>query len=169
MLRPRLAGLGAATLALCLASAPSFGQGPQPIVPDINERSGLLTRFIPIQPLLPKDTKRDTFYDTRWADSPNFGFPNRICTSGLYGLRYKPDCTASFNPYFYGVPGENTLRPECRPCRPLRFASNFVHPFRPVGHYYAGGSYVPVYDLDPWVPGPGPFPWPFFYRRPLGG
>jgi hypothetical protein len=47
----------------------------------------------------------------------------------------------------------------------------FLQPFRPIGYYYDQGSYVPLYDLDPIVPGPGPVPyvWPFYLRNPHGG
>jgi hypothetical protein len=35
--------------------------------------------------------------------------------------------------------------------------------------YYDQGSYVPIYDLDPIVPGPGPYPVPWYFRGPDGG
>jgi hypothetical protein len=161
-------GLGAALL---LAAAPAFGQVPQPKVPDINQRSGLLQRFMPVEPTLPPDPRRDTWYDTRWGDPPNrTARVNRIKNGGLYGLFWRASCTESIYPYFYGAPGQSTLTADCRRApRSLRWISNFVHPFRPVGMYYDQGSYVPIYDLDPVVPGPGPFPWPIYYKGGHGG
>lgn len=169
----RRAGLGVAWagMMLALTTAPARAQIPEPRIADINERSGLVSRFVPIQPTLPHDPDRDTFYDTRWADSPQvLPFPNCYKHNGLYGLRWPSKCTASVYPFFYGSPGNSTIGPECIPKHRLsRWVQNFVHPFKPVGMYYAGGSYVPIYDLDPLVTGPGPFPWSHFIRDPSGG
>ncbi len=169
--RGRSAWPGALSVLLILGAAPAFGQIPQPSVSDINQRSGLVQRFIPIEPHLPPDRQRDTWYNTRWGDPPNRRhFINSIKNGGLYGLHWRATCTQSNYPYFFGSPGENTLRPECRRGRPaFRWIENWVHPFRPVGEYYDQGSYVPIYDLDPLVPGPGPFPWPFYFNYARGG
>ncbi|MBX6315688.1 MAG: hypothetical protein IRY99_22650 [Isosphaeraceae bacterium] len=173
----RFARLGLPTLAVALMLTATTARGqvpvPQPSIPVTEARSGLLTRFVPIQPGLPVDRKRDKFYDTRWADRPDMLYPGwkygGECGS-LYGLRWYSDCSRSFYPFFRGYPGASTLRPDCKPCHPWsRWYQNFIHPAKPVCHYYAGGSLVPVYDFDPWVTGPGPFPWPWFWRRPLGG
>lgn len=154
---------------VCLAG-PARGQVPQPTVPDVNQRSGLISRFIPIQPWLPKDADRDTFYDTRWADRPEVRWPNHIKHGGIYGLRWGGDCTECNYPNFRGSPGRSTLDPGCRYHHPAaRWYENFIHPWRPVCHYYEGGCFVPVYDLDPLVTGPGPFPWPFLLKGHNGG
>ena len=121
---------------------------------------------------LPPDPKRDTFYNgTRWADNSIVTPPNLLCHGGLYGLPLPTNCVQSERPYFFGYTGRSSYNSTCcQPPRPVhRLVENFIHPFRPVGMYYAGGSYVPIYDLDPLVTGPGPFPWPVFLKRPLGG
>jgi hypothetical protein len=160
-------GLGAAAL---LGAATARAQVPLPRVPDIHQRSGLLSRFVPIEPHLPPDDDRDNFYGTRWGDHPPGDRINSRKDGGLYGRTYKSRCTSCYYPYFHGSPGQNATNPDCEPCpRGLRLVTNLVHPFRPVCHYYAGGCYVPIYDLDPLVPGPGPFPWPHFFKRPTGG
>ncbi len=161
------AWLGAA---LILAAAPAFGQVPQPHISDTSERSGLVTRFVPIEPHLPPDPRRDTFYDTRFGDPPNLRkHPNGIKNGGLYGLRWGSRCTATIVPFFYGTPG-GAVTPDCvRGPKVLRYAQGIVKPFKPVGMYYDQGAYVPVYDLDPFVPGPGAYPWPWYYRGPRGG
>ena len=136
---------------------------------------------VPVQPArfrqvraaqLPPDPKRDTFYNgTRWADNSIVTPPNLLCHGGLYGLPLTTDCVQSERPYFFGYTGRSNYNSKCcQPPRPVhRLVENFIHPFRPVGMYYAGGSYVPIYDLDPLVTGPGPFPWPVFLKRPIGG
>src|SRR4051795_1174410 len=63
-----LLGFGVWSAAAALGTAPAFGQLPQPHIPDIQQRSGLLDRFIPIEPHLPHDKDRDDFYTTRWGD-----------------------------------------------------------------------------------------------------
>ena len=164
-------GLCALGTALVLLTTTAQAQVPQPIVPDPMERSGLLSRFIAINPTLPRDPRRDVFYDTRWADYPQVE-PHVNCYkhNGLYGLKWAGDCTACNYPNFQGSPGQSTIGPGCIPRHPLsRWVQNFVHPFKPVGMYYNGGCYVPIYDLDPLVTGPGPFPWPHFNKPPAGG
>ena len=143
-------------------------QDPLPLVPTPARRSGLITRQMPIVPHLPHDQDRDDFFQTRRGDSPpDFSHPNCMLTSGLYGLPLKQDCTLSFRPYFWGSPG-GTYGPQCEKVR-CRVFGNFVHLWRPVYSYYAGGSYAPVYDLDPLVAGPGPFPFPLLYCKQKQG
>ncbi len=168
--RPRI---GFVLLALVLISpAVVNAQVPKPYVPDVNQRSGLITRYSPpLHPFLPPDEDRDSFYDTRYADDPYSKYANSMCDGGLYGKRWPADCTASFYPYFRGSPGLSTIGPGCQPYHSYigRAFGNFVHPFRPVCYYYDRGSYVPVYDLDPLIVGPGPFPWPYLKRQHNGG
>jgi len=143
-----------------------------PIIPDQNQRSGLVTRSVPIVSHLPMDKDRDQFYDTRWNDkwvtSPTPRWPNNPLTSGLYGLRLPNDCTSCYSPYFQGSPGKSTNGPNCGRMK-FRLINGFVHPFQPICHYYAGGCYVPVYNLDPTVPGVNAFPFGGFWRRTTGG
>jgi hypothetical protein len=168
--RRSLVGLGVLGAAWVLAAVPAFGQIPQPKVPEIEKRSGLLTRIVPIQPHLPPDPRRDSFYDTRFGDHADTWHTNSIKGGGLYGKFWRARCTASVYPFFYGSPGKGSIGPECRPWhRSLRYVQGFVDPFRPVGMYYDQGSYVPIHDLDPIVPGPGPYPIPWYYRGPGGG
>ena len=141
--------------------------------PPVMPPTGVVFRHVPIVPHLPPDPKRDQFHDTRWADKPpSTKHVNNPLDGGLYGRLYRQDCTACVSPYFPGPRGRRQglpgplLRPEPKGSRLL---GNFVHPFKPVGSYYAGGCYVPVYDLDPVVTGPGPFPWPHFLKWPIGG
>jgi hypothetical protein len=131
----------------------------------------LITRFIPIEPHLPPDPKRDEWYDTRFGDPPNLRkHKNWYTNGGLYGLRWPATCTESIYPYFYGAPGASTLTEDCRPGHRLaRLPRTIFHPFKPIGMYYDQGSYVPIYDLDPVVPGPGAFPWPWFRRITSAG
>ena len=120
--------------------------------------------------ILPPDPSRDFFYGTRYANNGRVKHPNWVCTQGLYGLGLKTPDTQSVYPYFYGVPGQNTIDSSSRPWfRPARFFQGLAHPFRPVGSYYAMGSYVPIYDLDPIAPGPGPYPYPFYFNWLHGG
>jgi hypothetical protein len=170
---PRLSRGLAWALLLGLAAAPTIarGQVPQPEIPDLSKRSGLITRFVPIVPNLPHDKDRDDWYDTRFVDHPRL-WKNQnynIKNSGLYGLDWGGNCTATVYPFFYGTPG-GSIGPECRPWpRPLRFIQGLVHPFRPIGMYYDQGAYVPIYDLDPVVPGPGSYPIPWYLPNPAGG
>lgn len=139
--------------------------------PPVMPPTGVTFRHIPIVPHLPPDPKRDQFFDTRWADKPPSGkHVNNPLDGGLYGRRYRGDCTACVNPYFRGQAGGGKLCEDCAPGhKGSRLLGNFVHPFKPVGSYYAGGCYVPIYDLDPVVSGPGCFPWPHFFKWPVGG
>lgn len=159
-------------LAICaslvISAWSARAQEPTPVVRDLDQRSGLITRHVPITPNLPPDPDRDRWYVTRWGDDHEHGsHPNTIKNSGLYGRKWKSGCTACYSPYFAGSPGRSTLTHTCG--QHFRLVTNFVHPFRPVCTYYAGGCYVPVYDLDPLVPGPGPFPYKNFFKRPTGG
>jgi hypothetical protein len=155
-------GLAASLLGPTIARA----QIPQPGFDEVEKRSGLISRFVRIDSTLPPDPRRDQWYDTRWGDQPNIRpWHNWYTNGGLYGLPWRAKDTASYYPYFYGAPGKNTLTEDSRPVhtfwRPL---SSALHPFKPVGMYYEQGSYTPVYDLQPVVPGPGPWVWPW-YRR----
>jgi hypothetical protein len=145
------------------ATGTARAQIPQPSVPDTVDRSGLIQRFTSIEPHLPPDHRRDQWYTTRWGDPPNIRKHHNFYTNGgLYGLPWQDKDTASYYPYFYGSPGRNTLTADSRPVRTFwRPLSALAHPFKPVGMYYEQGSFVPVYDLDPVVPGPGAmiFPW----------
>jgi hypothetical protein len=167
---PVLAGFGIAGLWAVVASAPAWAQAPEPFVPVITERSGLLMRYATTPELLPPDPHRDNFYGTRYADTGPIKCPNWVFSQGLYGLGMKTPATQSIYPFFYGNPGQSTIDSSSRPWRrPLRFFQGLAHPFRPVGSYYAMGSYVPIYDLDPIAPGPGPYPYPFFFNWVHGG
>lgn len=158
-------------VAACLTAGVARAQEPSPVIPSAEARSGLFTRHVPIIPRLPHDPKRDIWENGRWADEHESTYINSPCNGGLYGrCKWPGTCTACFSPYFRGSPGASTLNaPTCPPPH-SRLIGNFVHPFKPVSYYYNGGCYVPIYDLDPQVPGPGPFPWPRLYcRKPLGG
>jgi hypothetical protein len=145
---------------------------PTPVVWDIQRRSGLITRFARVPATLPPDPKRDTFYRTRYDDwyHPNPRGRNLYVDGGLYGKPWPSDCTACVSPSFTGSPGKSTFGPDCvPPTQAGRYIGNLIHPFRPVGMYYDRGVYGPVYDLDPIAPGPGPFPWNHYIKRPMGG
>lgn len=159
------------TVALTGMAVSARAQAPQPTIPDLAKRSGLVSRFIPIEPNLPPDPRRDQWYDTRWGDPPNQrAHPNSYHNGGLYGLPWRADCSKSVYPYFYGAPGRSTLTADCKPAHPaFRLSRAIFHPFKPVGMYYDQGSYVPVYDLDPVVPGPGAWPFPFFKKLTAAG
>jgi hypothetical protein len=165
-----LVALSMAGLLSAIATTPARAQGPKAFIPDITERSGLLMRFASSPELLPPDPHRDFFYNTRYADNGRVKHPNWFKTQGLYGLGMKTPDTQSVYPYFYGVPGQSTIDSSSRPWfRPARFFQGLAHPFRPVGSYYAMGSYVPIYDLDPIAPGPGPYPYPLYFNWLHGG
>lgn len=156
---------GLATLAALTVSAPARAQGPA--IPDMAERSGLLGRFAPVtRNSLPHDCHRDTFFGTRYGDFPTTGKWNCIRGGGLYGLALDPGCTTCTSPQFTGAPGQPSANaPGCNPGPKTQLGllgQKFVHPFKPVGHYYQHGCWVPIYDLDPLVPGPGRDLWPFF-------
>ena len=162
--------LGIAAAWFVLADASARAQPPQPFVPEISERSGLMMRFALTPELLPPDPNRDTFYGTRYADTGLVRHANWYATQGMYGLGMKTPDTQSVYPFFYGMPGQSTIDSTSRPWwRPLRFFQGLAHPFRPVGMYYAFGTYVPIYDLDPIAPGPGAYPYPFYFNWLHGG
>lgn len=155
-----------ATIAAPAAAARAQWTSPRAAVPDVRERSGLYTRIVPIQPTLPVDKDRDLWYDTEWQPRHphNWGrWWNSWKDGGLYGKPLTAKCTAVRLPFFRGTPGDSTLTADCRPYGWLGRWANFVHPMKPVGMYYANGAYVPIYDLDPVVNGPGP--WPYFWVK----
>jgi hypothetical protein len=153
-----------------LFGKPARAQPPQPFVPDITERSGLLMRFAATPEYLPPDKYRDKFYNTRYGDKGLIKCPNWYSTQGLYGLGIKTPATESVYPFFYGMPGQRTVDSSSRPWwRPLQLFQGLAHPFRPIGMYYQMGTYVPIYDLDPVVPGPGPYPYPWYLNWLHGG
>jgi hypothetical protein len=157
----------AVTLFMAASARPAGAQAViEPAVPDLVNRSGLVSRMVPIEPHLPPDPRRDQWYDTRWADPPNVRYPVRwYPNGGLYGLAWKADHTKSISPYFFGAPGRSTLHgDENKPGYIARFTRSAFHPFNPVGMYYDQGSYVPVPDFRPFVPGPGAWPYPIFRR-----
>lgn len=169
-------GLELAVVLLGLVAADARAQLPRALVEPAERRSGLFTRHQPrIEPRLPVDRDRDVFYGTQWDDrDPKRGLfhpENSWCDGGMYGNKLKSDCVQSVYPYFRGAPGQARL--DCEECRPPskygRYLTNFLHPQKPVGTYYSGGSYVPIYDFDYFVPGPGPFPWNHYLKYPTGG
>ena len=149
----------------------ALGQIPQPHIPDVNERSGLLQRFRPPRTNLPQDPHRDNFYGSRYGDNPVVTESNNPLNGGMFGQRLPARDTASVYPFFYGSPGRSTITEESRPWRPsyLRAVQQVVNHRKPVGMYYHLGSYVPIYDLDSFSPGPGPDYWPFFFQGSRGG
>jgi hypothetical protein len=166
----KFATLALATAALTLGTgARVHAQVPQPHVANPDLRSGLLYRHTSIQSSLPHDDDRDDWYDTRW-NPPNYKHPNLVNDGGLYGMRWKGNCTSCNAPNFRGSPGTSTLCQNCIPkSKASRWTRQLFHPNAPVGMYYAGGCYVPIYDLDRFVPGPGPFPFPYYYNGNRGG
>jgi hypothetical protein len=159
--------IGLASLSAVLTlTAPAKAQ-QQPNIPITAERSGLIGRYVPyMKTNMPPDKYRDNFYGTRYGDFPTSGHYNRCRGGGLMGLALDPGCTKCANPYFPGAPGQPSGDPEhCQPWARnsfTRVVQGFTHPFKPIGHYYQSGCYVPVYDLDPLIPGPGPDLWPFY-------
>ncbi len=164
-------GLALAVAGLSLAGSTARAQTPVPRISDINERSGLLQRFRMPKTDLPSDPWRDNFYGTRFGDHPKTDDSNFFYNGGLYGVRLPAKDTASIYPFFYGAPGQSTITPDSRSWRPscLRAVQQLVHHRKPVGMYYERGSYVPIYDLDAFSPGPGPDYFPFFYQGWHGG
>lgn len=160
--------LGLTVLSAAARAEDTATEAPRPI-------SGLLTRWTYPPPMLPPDPRRDTFQGTRYDDEHD-GSPLRVrpynsaLDGGLYGRPLTNKCTATAAPYFVGAPG-STINDCCRGEHPLtgRWFGNLIHPFKPVGMYYDRGVYVPIYDTNYTVPGPGPFPWNSFFKRPLGG
>jgi hypothetical protein len=159
-----------------MLGARAAGQEPRALVEPAERRSGLFTRHQPmIAPRLPVDEDRDVSYGTHWQDRKQvhgFLHPNNSwLDGGMYGRKLRADCVQSHYPFFLGAPGRSTI--DCEECAPpnkyWRYVRNAVHPMRPVGSYYSGGSYVPIYDLDYFVPGPGPFPWNHYIKQHIGG
>jgi hypothetical protein len=170
MTRPAILGL--AVLAAVLGgTSTASAQVPQPDIPDINMRSGLLQRYATLKTNLPKDPNRDNFYGSRFGDHAKVLDTNTFYDGGLYGVRLPARDTASVYPFFYGTPGKSTITAESRSWRPscLRGLQQLTHQRKPVGMYYDRGSYVPIYDLDSFTPGPGPDYWPFFFQGSRGG
>jgi hypothetical protein len=164
-----LAGFAALGFWSMLATSAS-AQPPQPQVPEIAQRSGLVQRFAGTPTFLPPDPRRDYFYNSRYGDRGTVSHVNWFRSQGLYGLGWKTPDTQSIYPYWYGSPGQSTIDASSHSWpRPLRFVQGLVHPFKPVGMYYQMGSYVPIYDLDPIAPGPGPYPFPFYFNFDHGG
>jgi hypothetical protein len=163
--------LSAAFVALAFVGGAARAQEEAgPIVPDVNQRSGLFTRHVPITPNLPPDPRRDIWQNLRWGERHESTWINSPCNGGLYGRhKWEGECTTCYSPFFKGNPGQSTLNgPDCPPARG-RLIPNMLHPFKPVSYYYAGGCYVPIYDLDAQVPGPGPYPWSRLYiMKPVG-
>jgi hypothetical protein len=172
--RPTAFGLVA--LAMILLGGPAASKAqviPQPRVPDINERSGLIQRFnqYSFTTNLPKDPYRDNYYGYRVGDHAKPFATNTFYDGGLYGVRIPATDTQSVYPFFYGAPGQSTITPESKSLRPsyLRAVQQLFHQRKPVGMYYDRGSYVPIYDLDSFSPGPGPDYWPWFFQGSRGG
>lgn len=165
--------LGLAALIVIVGVTPSkaTAQVPEPRVPDMNQRSGLLQRFNLPKASLPHDPYRDTFWGTRSGDRRKVADKNTFYDGGLYGVRLPVRDTASVYPFFYGAPGASTITADSRSWRPsfLRPVQQLVHQRKPVGMYYDRGSYVPIYDLDSFAPGPGPDMFPFFFQGSHGG
>jgi hypothetical protein len=170
MIRPAMIGL-AALAAVLGGSSTAMAQIPQPHIADINQRSGLLQRFAGVKTNLPKDPYRDNFYGSRFGDRGKVLDTNTFYDGGLYGVRLPARDTASVYPFFYGSPGKSTITAESRSWRPscLRGLQQLTHQRKPVGMYYDRGSYVPIYDLDSFTPGPGPDYYPFFFQGSRGG
>ncbi len=164
-----LAGIAALGL-WAMLSPTAKAQPPQPQVGDITQRSGLLQRFSATPTYLPPDPRRDYFYNSRYGDSGTVSHLNWFRSQGLYGLGWKTPDTESIYPYWYGSPGQSTIDSSSHSWpRPLKFIQGLVHPWKPVGMYYQMGSYVPIYDLDPIAPGPGPYPFGMYFNFDHGG
>ena len=166
--------IGPAILVGALGAVGSSAQAQEPHIQNVAERSGLISRSLPMmQTNLPHDPDRDNFYGTRYGDFAIQGRYNGIRGGGMYGSVIPTTCTTCHTPFFRGAPGRSTaFCPNCQPKykHPLgQVAQGLFHPFRPVGRYYQNGCYVPIYDLDPLVPGPGPDLWPFYHNGFSGG
>ncbi len=163
---PRLAA-GFVFAAVLLVGPACRAQNSNVYVPETNQRSGNVTRVVPRVRELPPDPYRENFYETQWARRQTFHFPNSLTHGGVYGVPWRSDCVQCNNPNFRGYTGKSSVGSQCSYThRGARWYSNFVHPFKPVCAYYDGGCYSPVYDLDPLVTGPGPFPWPYLFFDP---
>ena len=109
-IRRAILGLAIFALMQIVGVAAATAQAPEPRVPDIHERSGLLQRFELYNkfkgPLtLPKDPYRDNYYGFRYGDHNKFFDTNTYYDGGLYGVRLPAKDTASIFPFFYGAPG----------------------------------------------------------------
>src|SRR5262249_3435451 len=82
----RLARLAVITCAAAIywviAGTTAKAQAPQPFVPDVEERSGLVMRFAATPEILPPDKHRDNFYNTRYADKGYIHLPNWYSSQG---------------------------------------------------------------------------------------
>ena len=142
------------------------------LIPDINQRSGLRTRMTPIIPNLPPDPDRDIYQNYRWADTHE-GNPigptdaaQRRALRPEVEERLHGEC---FTPYFAREPRSQHADAGL-PGPSASSSRTFTRQFKPVDMYYSGGCFSPVYDLDAFVPGPGPYPFPrLFHRKPQGG
>src|SRR5262245_7539819 len=117
-------------------------QVPLARVPDVEHRSGIVTRMTPVLPKLPPDDDRDAFQGTRYADEQDdtviIVHPHDSWRrGGMYGYPLSDRHTAAVRPYFMGSPG-STIGPDTQGHNAVtgRWFTNFFHPFRPVGMYY---------------------------------
>jgi hypothetical protein len=174
-----LAALAGLVLTLApLAPTTARAQDQPTTTPIANpyQRSGLLSRMEPILPPLPPDADRDAFLGSEYAsefdgDRGVIFFPgNSWRNGGMYGKMLSRRHTATHSPFFVGTEG-STIGPDTQREHPVigRWIMNPLHQFRPIGMYYDRGVSVPIYDFDYTVPGPGPFPWSHFFKRPTGG
>ncbi len=137
---------------------------------------GLASRYMPVQPRLPVDPRRDAFEGSRYASEFDDGHHVYIHpydswrNGGLYGRRMPENDVAAVAPYFQGR-GGSTINDKTQAHNPYvrRWITNLFYPYKPVGMYYDRGVYAPIYDMDYFAPGPGPFPWGHFLNKPLGG
>ena len=104
-----------AWLAILLQTTTARAQYPQPHIPELSERSGLLMRFVGTPERLPHDPLRDNFYNLRFANRGLVKHPDGVKDQGLYGLGWKSDCTESVYPFFMGSPGTNRVNRSCLP------------------------------------------------------
>lgn len=161
---------------LALLAGTAAAQVPIPRVPDVRERSGLISRRTPGPlPQLPPDADRDSYLGTRYADEQDYANClvrpyNSWRNGGMYGYPFSHACTKAVAPFFVGSPG-GSICEDCRSNHPAgrRWVGNLINPWKPVGMYYDRGVYAPIYDFDWVVPGPGPFPWSHFFKHPTGG
>ena len=95
-------------------------QIPQPHIPDINQRSGLLQRFnaTTSRPTCRRTPTATTSTAPASATTPRSSTPTPIYDGGLYGVRLPARDTASVYPFFYGSPGQSTITAESKSWRP---------------------------------------------------
>ncbi len=147
-------------------TTPTQAQGPH--IPNMAQRSGLLSRFAPMMKTnLPHDPDRDTFFGTYYNDRPVAPNTDNMFNGGMYGQRLDTKCTSTDGPYFYGTVSANRANcPECLPEYKTsfgRFGKTLLgNRWRPVGSYYQNGATVPIYDFRPFSPGPGQDLWPWY-------